>query len=110
MVIRDFTILIALALLFLLPNSFAQAAVEAPLKYVLCKNHKMVRTIRVDKDEDGSCKTQYTKSGEDRMVGFGVNDSTCTGFLKNIQSNLEQARWDCKDITSAKIFSAQSEN
>jgi len=72
--------------------------------YLLCKNQKIVRTIRVvDIKEQERCVTMYTKAGIDRIVGMGNNIWTCNNVLNNIRGNLEKAFWKCKDISDANI-------
>lgn len=91
------------------PLALTFAAVPTTSTYVLCRNNKTVRTIRLKpaSDED-SCVTTYTKEGKDRVVGSGRYDSTCEKVMINIRVNLEGAMWTCKDISSAKISSADS--
>ncbi|MCB0419895.1 MAG: hypothetical protein KDD61_02815 [Bdellovibrionales bacterium] len=79
----------------------ALASVNQPTNYVMCKNRKIVRSIRVIQNDEGSCKTIYTKSGVDRIVGNGRRIESCLGYLKNIEENLGAAAWKCKDVTSA---------
>ena len=71
--------------------------------YVICKNRKIVRTVRVEKAAGGSCKTIYTKAGVDRDIGSGRNSASCFKFMDNVQGNLESAGWKCKDISSSAI-------
>jgi hypothetical protein len=87
----------------LLPfHSVAQGATGEQLNYVMCRDKKIVRTIRVTKQGD-ECTTVYTKSGIDKVVSSGKNKHSCVGVLENIKGNLEKADWKCKDITSASV-------
>lgn len=70
--------------------------------YVLCKNKKVVRTIRIQEIQDG-CVTTYTKAGVDKVVGQGQHLTSCQSFLDNIKGNLEEAAWKCRDISSAQL-------
>ena len=83
------------------------SAAENEFKYVMCRNRQIVRTIRVEwNNEDSSCKTLYTKSGVDRSVGNGKFFGSCVKFLTNVQVNLEKAGWKCKDISKTSISKA----
>jgi hypothetical protein len=91
-------------------SAYAEAAVEtSPADgnpYILCKNQKTVRTIRVDKDSaDNKCVAVYTKSGVDREVGRAQNTQSCSEIVKNIKINLEKASWKCKEIGKVSIIS-----
>lgn len=90
--------------ILLFSSFFAWAEVSADEKFsfVLCKNNQIVRTIRVNSGEEG-CKTVYTKSGVDRIVGSGQNASSCMQFLNNIKGNLEEAAWSCREVSKVKI-------
>ena len=87
-------------LIALMQPPFADAADSS---YVLCKNRKIVRTLRVVTDEDSSCKTAYTKEGRDQVIGSGRFEETCHSFLRNVRRNLEEANWKCRDISHAEI-------
>lgn len=80
------------------------------VKYVMCKNQNIVRTIRVEREaEEKVCITTYTKNGEDKEVGRVQNSSSCTMFAENIRGNLEKAGWKCRDVSEAMdVHSAKS--
>lgn len=83
--------------------SLSSKANEMPeVNYVMCQNGTIVRTVRIELDEQG-CKTVYTKNGDDRVIGSGQFAISCTGFLGNVKKNLEAAGWSCKDISGAAI-------
>jgi len=72
--------------------------------YVLCRNQKMVRTIRIESNVDGvTCMTKYTKAGVDQVVAASRSQNSCKTVLENIKTNLEKAAWNCKDISSSRI-------
>ena len=79
-------------------------------KYVMCKNQKVVRTLRVVKKEENgnTCETLYTKAGVDRVVGRSKTLLGCDDFLNNVKGNLEKAAWKCKDISKAQIHMSES--
>lgn len=83
--------------------SMAEAAVEKGAPYVMCRSQKTIRTIRVEKVDNGECRTVYTKAGVDRPVGNAKNPESCVSFLNNIRKNLEGASWNCRDISASKI-------
>lgn len=72
-------------------------------QYVICRNQKVVRTIRVE-CSGNECDTIYTKDGTDRVEGSNNNVMGGQKILGNIQANLEKAAWKCNDVTAnAKI-------
>lgn len=77
------------------------ATVE-PEDFVICRNQKIVRTVRVVKRED-ACDTIYTKSGVDQDVGGGKHYQSCTRILDNIRGNLEKAGWRCREVDEAYV-------
>ena len=80
-------------------------AEEGLAQVVLCKNRKVVRTITLSTAADG-CRTVYTKAGVDRVIGSGIHESSCRGFLQNVQANLEKAGWSCRDVTNVTRISS----
>ena len=86
-------------LILLLVSPMVFAAKPKPTVF-MCKNSKIVRTIKVETlDESGLCRTTYTKAGVDKEVGNGLKRQSCMGFLNNIKGNLEKAHWNCKDVS-----------
>ena len=81
---------------------FSQVTLAAtqPSKFLLCRNHKIVRTLRVVGSDSG-CQTMYTKEGVDRIIGTRLAKHSCVKFMDNVQNNLEQAGWRCKDVRKA---------
>lgn len=78
--------------------------------YLLCRlksgQRGIARTLKVvsvENPEGRRCQTVYTKSGRDRVVGWGRTNEGCLKILKNIEANLKAAGWKCKDISSAKV-------
>ena len=93
------TVFVSLGLILSTSFSFAE---QVPVDYVLCKNKKIVRTIRIEK-QGSECNVIYTKAGQDRDVGGGKNFGSCEKIVENIKGNLQKAGWDCKDIAAASI-------
>ncbi len=98
---------VSLATLFLLALSVCTEATlsyaqepppEPPTNsFIICKNQKNVRTIRVEKNtKDGICIAFYTKAGLDKEVGRAQSDVSCLKVIANIKGNLESAGWKCK--------------
>lgn len=72
--------------------------------YVICKNKKEVRTIRVELT--GSvCRALYSKMGKDELVAEGTQKH-CYGVVDNIRTNLEKSFWKCKDISPERVSSS----
>lgn len=85
--------------------SFSEEAADKDVKqYVICRNQKIVRTIRIECQKNEDCDTIYTKDGTDRVEGFNNNIFGGQKILANIKTNLENAAWKCNDVTAnAKI-------
>lgn len=74
--------------------------------YLICKNKKEVRTMRVQVGGDGLCRAYYAKVGVEKSVGSGRNVESCVGFVNGIKTNLEKSDWNCRDISDTKITAA----
>jgi hypothetical protein len=74
-----------------------------PDQYVLCRLQKNVRTIRIEKSDAGVCRTMYTKSGLDSLIGEGRNFNSCKEYLASVRGNLEKAAWKCRDISKTAV-------
>ncbi len=74
-------------------------------KYVMCRNGKIVRTIRVETNpkDKNSWITMYTKNGVDEIVGEAKNPSSCDVVLERVQKTLETNSWKCRDMQNATI-------
>jgi hypothetical protein len=70
--------------------------------FVLCKNNKTVRTIRVS-PENQSCKVTYSKQGIDEVVGTNRSLTSCKSLVANIKSNLEASKWNCREVSTATV-------
>ena len=82
-------------------------AQESP-GYTICKNRKIVRTIRVEKDAStDQFVTYYTKSGKDKEVGRARWKPSAEKFQTNIQSNLEKAGWKCQNVQDYAVTSSR---
>lgn len=93
--------LLPIAVMVLFFSSYTKAALSSDL--ILCKNQKTVRTIRVEVDQAKSyCKTIYTKSGVDSIVGSGQYSKSCEQIADNVKKNLETANWDCREVQQSK--------
>ncbi len=75
--------------------------------YLICKNHAVVRTLRVSKKPNGGCMATYTKDGVDQVVGQSWTSERCSKVIGNIRENLEKANWKCKDISEARVSSSE---
>ncbi len=94
-------------------NLNLKASPVEPEKYVICKNKKIVRTIRIEKGGPKACETKYTKAGVDRVVGSGISITGCDNILNNVMGNLQEANWKCrvvKDVKISKLVSDSSDD
>lgn len=80
------------------------ASADEPL--LICKNKKIVRTVRITK-EKGLCKTQYTKDGKTQQIGSGMNPSSCQKVLDGVRKNLEASHWSCRDVKASSVSDVQ---
>lgn len=73
--------------------------------FVLCKNKKDVRTLRILPDiaKRENCSITYSKGNTEEVVGSNRSISQCKSILKNIQANLESSHWSCRSVQSAQI-------
>lgn len=71
--------------------------------YFMCRLDNEVRTIRMLKRLNGSCYVNYTKKGIDQKISESRSVSVCPEVLNRVKTNLEQAGWRCKNISSSKI-------
>jgi hypothetical protein len=78
----------------------SSAFAETP--YVICKNQKTVRTLRIDKVA-GKCQTVYTKNGQDQVIGSGMNPSSCKKFLEDVSENLTKSGWKCREPKDSQV-------
>jgi hypothetical protein len=78
------------------------AVSDVPFAHVICKNQKIVRTLRVQK-ANGKCETLYTKNGQDQVIASGWNATSCKKFLTDVQENLIKAGWKCRETTDSKV-------
>lgn len=87
----------------------ANAAVsDVPYAHVICKNQKIVRTIRVEKGP-GKCSTLYTKNGQDQVIASGINATSCKKFMSDVQENLTKAGWKCRETKAAVVSELSSQ-
>lgn len=71
--------------------------------FVLCKNEKTVRTLRIEEAEDSRCKAFYTKQGVDQVIGSSQSKEACEEFVNSVRKNLEEAKWSCRDIKESRV-------
>lgn len=99
----------------------AQAATDQKASaFVLCKNQKNVRTIKILpsdlKEAKGSvgganngagCAVSYAKSGNDEVVGSNRSMDACKSILKSIQYTLETSKWSCRNVQTAVVTTSR---
>lgn len=90
----------------LLASNAGAAVAQKASAFVLCKNKKDVRTIRVlpDAGKNENCTITYTKGGVEEIVGSNRSMNTCMSIMKNIQFNLESSKWSCRNVSSADVM------
>lgn len=93
--------LIVIILLFL--GTWAQSAVTQTELSVMCRLSKQVRTLRVEKLRNGTCKTVYTKAGRDQNIGNAMNQESCTDILQKVREVLESADWKCREVKESRV-------
>jgi hypothetical protein len=70
--------------------------------FILCKNEKNVRTLRVEIASDNKCTAFYTKSGVDSNIGNSSSSSGCEEFVLRVRKKLEEASWKCREVKEAR--------
>lgn len=95
----------SLAIALLIALSANASVDERASAFVLCKNKKDVRTIRIltDGEKTENCKITYSKGGSEETVGSNRTLGSCKSILKSIQTNLESAAWSCRSVQTAHI-------
>jgi hypothetical protein len=99
--------MVLLTLCFVVPQARASLGEKAS-NFVLCKNQKAVRTIRIMPEGRG-CTTTYSKAGVDEVVAENRFLANCRESLKTIQEHLEASRWACRSVDKAEVtYSAEA--
>jgi hypothetical protein len=80
---------------------------KSDVTYLICKNNKLVRTLRVTKRSNGGCTATYTKEGVDQVVGNSWAVERCSRIINGIKDTLEKHDWKCKDISEARVSSLE---
>ncbi len=81
---------------------FLSLVAKADEALLICKNKKIVRTVRITK-EKGLCRTNYTKDGKTQMIGSGMNPTSCQKVLEGVRKNLEASHWSCRDVKESSV-------
>lgn len=87
-----------LIILQLLAGPVAMAVDDS--NYYICKNDKIVRTLRVEKKE-GRCRSLYTKRGRVQEIGSGMNFGSCVKIVNDVKKNLTDNGWTCVEAQSS---------
>ena len=88
---------------FVLFAALMLAVPMAKANTLLCRVDKSVRSLRVDKADDGTCKAVYTKEGVDQVVGTSAREQACQKVIESIRRTLEASVWKCKEVKAAPI-------
>ncbi len=79
------------------------AEVKSPELSVMFRLNKNVRTLRVEKLSNGTCRTIYTKAGQDQNIGNAQSAQSCEDILKKVQVVLEAASWKCREVQESRV-------
>lgn len=118
-IVASVAIVVGFGLSFFL-SAAAFAADQKASAFVLCKNQKNVRTIKILPDKSielepktagakplNGCAVSYSKSGVDEVVGTNKSLDTCKSILKSIQFNLETSKWSCRTVQTAVVTTSK---
>ena len=90
----------------------AFAGDEKASDFVVCKSAKTVRTLSITPDANtagtSTCKVTYTKNGVPETVGQHTTKSSCKSILAQVQSTLENSKWNCKSVGSATVTTSSA--
>jgi hypothetical protein len=85
----------------------ARASDEQASDFVVCKSAKTVRTLSITPDQNAAgtstCRVTYTKGGVSETVGEHTTKSSCKSILAQVQTTLENSKWNCKSVGSATV-------
>lgn len=94
-------------------SSLSSAATDQKASaFVLCKNQKNVRTIKIlpsdaKAESAAGCAVSYAKAGTDEIVGSNKSLDACRSILKSIQYNLETSKWSCRNVQTAVVTTSR---
>jgi len=97
---------VAVVLLMFVVSVVARASQDQKAEaFVLCKNKKDVRTIRIlpDQQKQDNCMITYSKGSSEEVVGSNRSASSCKTILHSIQHTLETSHWSCRNVQSAMV-------
>lgn len=78
--------------------------------YLLCKNQKIVRTLRIIETKDSGCVTKYSKLGVEKTIAQGTVRASCEKIMMDVKNTLERGWFKCRDISDAKIYESVSKD
>lgn len=89
--------------LMIFAGTLSLAEVRNPEYSVICRLQKRVRTLRVEKINDGTCRTVYTKAGQDQNIGNAQFSASCQDILNKVREVLEKADWKCREVKESRV-------
>jgi hypothetical protein len=93
----------AMFLPLILISSLSSAAIVETELSMMCRLSKNVRTLRVEKLDNGTCRTVYTKAGVDQNIGNAQNQDSCAEILYKVRDVLVSADWKCREVKESRV-------
>lgn len=76
---------------------------------VICKLDKQVRTLRIQKNAENKNVLLYRKYTKDQDLGQFQFLKSALQVMREVQQNLENSNWECREVQQAKISDMTSE-
>lgn len=95
--------MVALFNTLILIGSLSQAAIIETELSMMCRLSKSVRTLRVEKLNNGTCRTVYTKAGIDQNIGNAQSKDSCQEILYKVRDVLVSADWKCRELKDSRV-------
>ncbi len=83
---------------------YGQDLVAKVVNHKICNYQNEYRSIRVQNLGPNQCETIYTKKGKDLRLGRGVFLKSCEKIYLNIEKNLVDAKWTCKNAFGSQFL------
>ena len=80
---------------------------KTPTFLIICKQQKLVRTLRVSKVKD-LYDTVYTKSGKDQVIGQTRMFSSGKNIAVGVRDTLAQSGWACREVSDSQLTTSET--